>query len=65
MKIEKRFVAGSEHFVLIADEGNLIRRIHDGYVFEDEVTLGFDYSTGEKRLDTPEYYEEVDKEQTN
>ena len=45
---------------ITASEGKVFRRIHDGIVMGDTIYLGYDYSTGEKRLDLPEYYEEID-----
>ena len=47
--------------VLRASEGHILRRIHDGFEMGSEIVLGFDYSTGEKREDKGEYYEEVEK----
>lgn len=45
--------------LIVATEGKVFRRIHDGFVMGNELWLGYDYSTGEQRLDLPEYYEEI------
>ncbi len=47
--------------IITATEGKVFRRIHDGFIIGNEIYLGYDYSTGEKRFDLPEYYEEIDK----
>jgi len=44
-----------------SQEGKIFRRIHDGFIMGNEIFLGYDYSTGTKRLDLPEYYEEIDE----
>jgi len=46
---------------IIAAEGNVFRRIHDGFIMGSEIYLGIDYSTGFPREDLPEYYEEIDE----
>jgi len=46
---------------IIASEGKLFQRIIDKVIFGKEIYLGFDYSTGVKREDLAEYYEEVDE----
>ena len=46
---------------ITADEGKIFRRIHDGFLFGEEICLGYDYSTGVKREDKAEYYEQIDK----
>ena len=48
-----------EFITIIASEGNVFRRIHDQFIMGREIVLGYDYSTGEKREDKPEYYEEI------
>jgi len=45
---------------ITADTGKVFRRIHDGFVMGAEIHLGHDYSTGVKRIDMPEYYEQID-----
>ena len=50
-----------ENITITASEGMIFRRIHDQLEMGDQIVLGFDYSTGEKREDRPEYYEEVEK----
>jgi hypothetical protein len=47
---------------IIASEGKVFRRKLDGMLFGKEIHLGYDYSLGFKRLDRPEFYEEVDEE---
>lgn len=49
-----------ENNKITADSGKVFQRIHDGFVMGDTIYLGYDYSTGEKRLDLPEYYTEID-----
>lgn len=51
--------------VLVADEGKTLRRLSDGQIFGEEVSLGFTYYLGgvklsEPLLELPEHYEEVD-----
>ena len=48
--------------IIITTEGNVFRRIHDGFIMGNEIYLGYDYSTGEPRYDLPEYYEEINEE---
>lgn len=45
---------------ITATLGKVFRRIHDGFIMGNEIHLGFDFSTGVKRQDLPEYYEEID-----
>jgi len=47
--------------IITADEGKVFRRIHDGVIFGETIHLGYDHSTGECRIDLPEYYEQVEK----
>ena len=47
---------------ITAETGKVFRRIHDGFVMSNEIYLGYDFSTGIKRQDLPEYYEQVDDE---
>ena len=44
---------------ITAAKNKVFKRIHDGYLFSNEIVLGKDYSTGVEREDLPEYYEEV------
>lgn len=46
--------------MITADTGKVFRRIHDGFIMGSVIHLGYDYSTGVKREDLPEYYEQVD-----
>ena len=46
---------------ITAQQGKIFIRIHDGFIMGNEIVLGFDYSTGVKRVDLPEYYEEIDE----
>lgn len=46
---------------ITAEEGMVFQRIHDGMIFGDEIHLGMDYSTGEKRQDKEEYYCQIEK----
>ena len=50
-----------ENTTITASEGKVFRRIHDQFVMGESIVLGYDYSTGVKREDKAEYYEEVDK----
>jgi len=50
-----------EQRMITASEGKVFRRIHDCLVMGDTISLGYDFSTGVKRLDMPEYYEETDR----
>ena len=45
---------------ITSKEGKVFRRIHDGVIMGDTIILGYDFSTGKKREDKKEYYEEVD-----
>jgi hypothetical protein len=44
------------HKTIKAAEGKIFVRIHDGFKMSNEITLGYDYSTGVKREDKEEYY---------
>ena len=44
------------HKKIIAEEGKIFVRIHDNFKMSNEITLGYDYSTGVKREDKEEYY---------
>lgn len=52
---------------LIAEEGKVLRRIADGFIYGQEITLGLTYYIGGKRKrpahqDVPEDFEEIDDE---
>jgi hypothetical protein len=49
---------------ITATEGMVFRRMHDQTIMGDTIYLGYDYSTGVKRLDLPEYYEQVPEPET-
>ena len=42
------------------NSNKVFKRIHDGFIFGNEIELGIDFSTGVEREDLPEYYEEID-----
>lgn len=46
------------HKTIIAKEGYIFVRIHDNFKMSNEITLGYDYSTGVKREDKEEYYKQ-------
>ncbi len=50
-----------------AKDGYTYVRIHDNFNMGDTIYLGYDYSTGVKRLDKEEYYKQIKKveEETN
>ena len=50
-----------EGIKITAETGMVFKRIHDGFIMGNEIYLGYDYSTGIKRKDLPEYYQEIDK----
>lgn len=45
---------------IIAKDGFEFIRKHDQFTMGNEIWLGYDYSTGIKRLDLEEYYEQVE-----
>ena len=50
---------------IIADEGKVFKRISDGFIFGNEIYLGYTYYIGGKKLDEPhleviEDFEEVE-----
>ncbi len=54
-----------EHITIKAQEGKVFRRIADGMVFGNRITLGYTHYLGGEKLVTPlwelpEHYEEVD-----
>ncbi len=48
------------HKKIKAEEGKIFVRIHDNFKMSNEITLGYDYSTGVKREDKEEYYRQED-----
>lgn len=48
-----------ENIKITAATGKIFRRKIDGMEMGNEIFLGYDFSTGEKRIDLPEYYEEI------
>ena len=44
------------HKTITAQDGYIFVRIHDNFKMSNEITLGYDYSTGVKREDKEEYY---------
>lgn len=54
-----------EHQTIKASEGKVFRRKSDGLIMGEEVTLGYTWYIGGKKLDEPlwelpEHYEEID-----
>lgn len=54
-----------EHITIKAQGGKVFRRIADGMVFGNEITLGYTHYLGGERLETPlwelpEHFEEID-----
>ena len=45
---------------ITAAEGKVFKRIHDGFIIGNSITLGYDYSIGFKRIDKPEFYREIE-----
>ena len=55
-----------ENKIIKASEGKVFRRISDGFIFGNEINLGYTYYLGEKKLETPllelpEHFEEIDE----
>ena len=48
---------------ITANEGFVWKRKHDGFIMGEEIHLGYDYSTGVKRVDKEEYYEQVEADE--
>ena len=48
-----------ENNKIIASEGMTFVRLHDGFEMGETIYLGIDYSTGEPRIDRPDFYKEV------
>ena len=44
---------------ITAEEGKVFRRLHDGMLFGKQITLGYDYSLGFKRIDKEIFYEQI------
>lgn len=54
-----------EHITIKADEGKVFRRISDGVIFGNEITLGYTYYLNGEKLEEPlwelpEHFEQVD-----
>lgn len=60
MTIEIVNIHNRDITVMRADEGKVFRRVHDGFIMGNEIYLGNDYSTGVRRKDLPDYYEEIE-----
>lgn len=55
-----------ENKIIKASEGKVFRRISDGFIFGNEINLGYTYYLGGKKLETPllelpEHFEEIDE----
>lgn len=55
-----------EKRVIKASEGKVFRRISDGFIFGNEINLGYTYYLNGKKLDEPllelpEHFEEIDE----
>lgn len=61
MTTETIIINDTEYIQITADPGKTFRRIHDGHIIGSPVILSVDYSTGQAREDKPEYYEEVER----
>lgn len=46
-----------------AKKGFVFKRNRDGFIVGDEISIGYDYSTGRKRKDKIEFYTEVLEEE--
>ena len=54
-----------ENRIIKASEGKVFRRISDGFIFGEEINLGYTYYIGgekleEPLLELPEHFEEID-----
>ena len=52
--------------IIKASEGKVFRRIADGFIFGNEINLGYTYYLGGKKLEEPllelpEHFEEIDE----
>ena len=55
-----------EHITIKASEGKVFRRIADGVIFGNEITLGYTHYLNGKKLDSPKWevpsdFEEIDE----
>ena len=55
-----------EHITIKASEGKVFRRIADGAIFGNEITLGYTHYLNGKKLDSPKWevpsdFEEIDE----
>lgn len=55
-----------EHITIKAGEGKVFKRISDGVVFGNEITLGYTYYLNGQKLEEPlwelpEHFEEIDE----
>lgn len=55
-----------EERVIKASEGKVFRRISDGFIFGNEISLGYTYYLNGKKLEQPllelpEHFEEIDE----
>ena len=55
-----------ENRIIKAQEGKVFRRISDGFIFGNEINLGYTYYIGgnkleEPLLELPEHFEEIDE----
>ena len=55
-----------EERVIKAGEGKVFRRISDGFIFGNEISLGYTYYLNGKKLEEPllellEHFEEIDE----
>lgn len=55
-----------ENRIIKASEGKVFRRISDGFIFGNEINLGYTYYIGGQKLDEPllelpEHFEEIDE----
>lgn len=55
-----------ENKIIKAQDGKVFRRISDGFIFGNEVSLGYTYYLGGKKLEEPllelpEHFEEIDE----
>lgn len=55
-----------ENRIIKAQEGKVFRRISDGFIFGNEINLGYTHYLGGKKLqepllELPEHFEEIDE----
>ena len=55
-----------DKIIIKADEGKIFRRISDGFIFGNEISLGYTYYLNGKKLkepllELPEHFEEIDE----